>query len=56
MHDRMNRVFRTAVLSLLIALPLLFARGVLPDETTAAAPVVHEEEHVVLAPANWAWD
>ncbi|WP_327418636.1 hypothetical protein [Streptomyces sp. NBC_01233] len=56
MHDRMNRVFRAAVLSLLIALPVLFASGALPDETAAPALVAHEEEHVVAAPENWAWD
>ncbi|MEU3912142.1 MULTISPECIES: hypothetical protein [Streptomyces] len=54
----MNRLFRMAVLSLLLALPALFSGGGSGTPTTASAPAA--EESVVLtapaAPVNWAWD
>ncbi|RKT07721.1 hypothetical protein BX286_5790 [Streptomyces sp. 3211.6] len=59
MHNRMNRLFRMAVLSLLVALPVLFAGGVVPGPATASAPASAPaaDEHVDLAaPGNWAWD
>ncbi|WP_159036704.1 hypothetical protein [Streptomyces sp. 3211.6] len=55
----MNRLFRMAVLSLLVALPVLFAGGVVPGPATASAPASAPaaDEHVDLAaPGNWAWD
>jgi hypothetical protein len=54
-HDRMNRLFRMAVLSLLLALPVLVSGGEVHGPTAASAPAA-DARVVLAAPGNWAWD
>jgi hypothetical protein len=46
----------TTVLSILGVLVVLFAGDALAGEAKAPVPMAYQDEHVVMAPGNWAWD
>jgi hypothetical protein len=52
----MSRMLGTTVLSILGVLVVLFAGDALAGEAKAPVPMAYQDEHVVMAPGNWAWD